>query len=127
MNPYDNAYELAQAIQSLEQFQELKTVRSRIEHEASTLHMLQDYRTRQWDIQAKQLQGQDISSEEKASFEKMTEVVSMNRDVKKYLELEMYFNTVLMDIYGILSKAVGDATLPHPWANEVDEEEGTEL
>lgn len=122
MNPYDSGYEFAQTIRSMEQFKELNEVRARIEHDPSTLHMLQDYRTRQWDIQTQQLQGLTLSTDEKESFDKLTEVVSMNRDVRKYLELEAYFNNVLMDIYGILSKAVSEATLPHPWIQEMTED-----
>jgi cell fate (sporulation/competence/biofilm development) regulator YlbF (YheA/YmcA/DUF963 family) len=122
LNPYDTAHELAQTIQSTDQYKELMKVRSSIEKDSATLHMLQDYRTRQWDLQAKQLQGQTLSSDEREAFEKLTEVVSMNQDVKKYLELETYFNNVLMDIYGILSKTVSNAALPHPWINDVSED-----
>jgi cell fate (sporulation/competence/biofilm development) regulator YlbF (YheA/YmcA/DUF963 family) len=115
VSPYDKAHELACEIQASEQFKELQDVRARIEQTPSQLQVLQDFRQRQWELQTKQLRDENISEQETLDFQKLSEVVGMNADVSKYLELEYYLNRVLMDIYGILSKAVADAAFPFPW------------
>ncbi|MCL6453298.1 MAG: YlbF family regulator [Alicyclobacillus sp.] len=112
MNPYDKAHELARAVQALPQYQELRDLRRRIEGDPATLRMLQDFRGRQMELQAKQWMGQEIPAAEAETLRKLAEVVSLNRDVSQYLELEGYLERVLSDVQEILMKTLADAMLP---------------
>ncbi|WP_067922778.1 YlbF family regulator [Alicyclobacillus shizuokensis] len=123
MNPYDRAHELAKEIRNSEVFRRLKDARERIEQDPSTLHMLQDFRLREWELQTKIIDGQELSQEEKDNLARLAEIVRLNRDVSEYLEAERQLTVMLMDIQDILSKVVEDALLPHPGLGDTKENE----
>lgn len=128
MNPYDKAYELADSLRSSSQYTEMKQVRQRIEREPGTLQMLQDFRKRQWDIQSRQWMGQTVSLTEQEQFERLTEVVARNSNVSKYLELESYFQRLLMDVNEIVGRVISEVSyeipLPDPDVeSDVDSQE----
>ncbi|WP_067932198.1 YlbF family regulator [Alicyclobacillus kakegawensis] len=123
MNPYDRAHELAKEIRSSEVFRRLKDARERIEQDPSTLHMLQDFRLREWEMQTKIIDGQELSQEEKDNLARLAEIVRLNRDVSEYLEAERQLTVMLMDVQDILSKVVEDALLPHPGLGDTKENE----
>ncbi|QSO46796.1 YlbF family regulator [Alicyclobacillus mengziensis] len=114
MNPYDKAYELADSLRSSSQYTEMKQVRQRIEREPGTLQMLQDFRKRQWDIQSRQWMGQTVSLTEQEQFERLTEVVARNSNVSKYLELESYFQRLLMDVNEIVGRVISEVSYEIP-------------
>ncbi|MCL6627916.1 MAG: YlbF family regulator [Alicyclobacillus shizuokensis] len=123
MNPYDRAHELAKEIRNSEVFRRLKDARERIEQDPSTLHMLQDFRLREWELQTKIIDGQELSQEEKDNLARLAEIVRLNRDVSEYLEAERQLTVMLMDVQDILSKVVEDALLPHPGLGDTKENE----
>lgn len=114
MNPYDKAYELAESFRSSSQFTELGQLREKIETNPTTLQMLQDFRKRQWEIQTRQWMGQSVDAAEQEQFERLAEAVSLNQDASKYLELENYFQRLLMDINEILGRVISEVSLEVP-------------
>ncbi|QSO51939.1 YlbF family regulator [Alicyclobacillus curvatus] len=114
MNPYDKAYELADALRTASQYTEMQQIRQNIERDPGTLRMLQDYRKRQWDIQSRRWMGETVSLAEQEQFERMTEVVAQNRDVSKYLELENYFQRLLMDVNEIVGRVISEVSFEIP-------------
>lgn len=120
VNPYDTAHELAKVIRNSEVGRQLKELRDRIEAEPSTLHMLQDFRRREWELQTKLIDGQDLTEEERESITKLSEVVHLNRDVSAYLDAERQLTVMLIDIQNILSGIMDDLVLPHPAQGELE-------
>lgn len=114
MNPYDDAHRLAQNIRNSEAGQRVKAVKDRIERDPSMLKMLNEYRHREWELETKLIDGQELTSEEETSMEKLTEIVRRNKDVMDYLEAERQLTVMIIDIQDILSEAVEDLLLEHP-------------
>ncbi|SFU46668.1 YlbF family regulator [Alicyclobacillus macrosporangiidus] len=114
MNPYDTANALLKDIRSTPEFQRLKEVHDRIAADEATLRMLQDFRAREWEMQAQAMEGKTPSEEERRRFEQLGQVVSLNRDIAEYLALERHVMAVLMDIYQLLGKGLEDGLFPHP-------------
>ncbi|MCL6548081.1 MAG: YlbF family regulator [Alicyclobacillus sp.] len=117
VNPYDKAYELAKSLRESEAYRQLQSARERVQADASTLNMLQDFRSRQLALQAKQLSGQTVTDEERSTLERLAEVVGMNQDVRAYLEAERYFTRVWMDIEKIVAEVADEVLLPPPAAD----------
>lgn len=120
MNPYDIAHELAKVIRNSDVGRRLKDTRDKIEAESSTLHMLQDYRRREWELQTKLIDGQVLTEEERDAITKLSEVVHLNQDVSVYLDAERQLTVMLIDIQNILSGIMDDLVLPHPAQGELD-------
>jgi len=114
MNPYDNAHELARTIRNSDAAQRVKAAKDRIEQDPSTLKMLNDYRHREWELETKLIDGQELTSEEEDSMRKLGDIVRMNKDVTDYLEAERQLTVMIIDIQDILSKALEDLLLEHP-------------
>jgi len=123
MNPYDKAHELARAIEQSPQYSELRDVRQRIEDDPSTFQMLQDFRKRQLELQAKQWMGQTVDAEAQQALGRLAEVVMLNRDVSKYLELENFLQRIVTDVQDILMKSMQGAVLPLPLPGIEEDEE----
>lgn len=121
MNPYDKAYDLERAIRESDAYRELKGARERIESDPTTLQMLQDFRQRQWKLQARQMTGQTVPESDLSTLEKLAEVVQLNKDIRAYLEAEFRVSQLVMDVQRILSNAIDEAMLPVP---DLAEEEG---
>ncbi len=114
MNPYDKAHELARAVRQADAFERAKNARTRIEQDASTLRMVQDFRNRQWELEAKQMMGQQLTVEEQESFSKLASVIELNQDVREYLQAEYQLSVLVADVQRILADTVKEAMLPEP-------------
>lgn len=118
MNPYDNAHELAKDIRNSDVARRIRTAKERIEQDPSTLAMLNSYRRREWELQTKLIDGQELTADEEASMRKLAEVVQLNQDVMDYLDAERQLTVMLIDIQDILSKVIEDLLLEHPGQSE---------
>lgn len=123
MNPYDKAHELAKAIRESDVFAKTASAREQLEADPSALQMVQDFRHRQWELQAKTMMGQTPTEQEQETLTKLAEVVSMNSDVSAYLSAEYQLSVLLSDVQRILGGIVKEATLPEPFGFGEEEAE----
>lgn len=121
MNPYDKAHELARSVVASDAYVKAKAARERLERDPSALRMAQDIRTRQWALQAKVFAGQTPTREEEETLQRLMEVVSLNSDVREYLQAEYQLSVLLADIQRILADAARDAMLPDPMSNDFEQ------
>lgn len=124
MNPYDKAYELAEAVRKSEIVERMRAARQRIEQDTAMFTMVQDFRKRQWELQRRELAGESLREDEQQGLQKLAEVVMLNRDAREYMEAEHQLEVMLWDIQGILAKTTEDSLLPHP-AGQLAEETDT--
>jgi len=124
LNPYDKAYELAEAVRKSEIVERMRAARQRIEQDTATFTMVQDFRKRQWELQRRELAGESLREDEQQGLQKLAEVVMLNRDAREYMEAEHQLEVMLWDIQGILAKTTEDSLLPHP-AGQLAEETDT--
>ncbi len=119
MNPYDKAHELARALKLGDAFTRARNAKDKVEQDAFTLLMIQDFRKRQWELEAKQMMGQQLTEEEQKSFSKLASVIELNQDVREYLQAEYQLSVLMADIQRILADAIKDAMLPEPIGNDI--------
>lgn len=111
MNPYDKAHELAKSIRSWDAYDKASKAKAAIEADSSALQMTKDYLRRQFELQAKQMRGETLTPDELENFQKLSDVVQLNRDVRAYLEADRALQVLLMDIQNILSEVMDDVSV----------------
>lgn len=90
MNVYDKAYELANAIKQLPEYKALKEAYRKINENEQNKKMLEDFKKKQLEIQAKELSGEKVEPKEKEVLEKLWEILNLNPDISSYLSLEYF-------------------------------------
>lgn len=108
MNPYDKAHELARAIRSHETFQSLLQAKQRLEKDAQAKKMVEDFRRRQWEWEAKRMTGQEICEAEQKQMQQMQEALALVSAARDYLQAEYQFSVFFSDVQKILADAVQD-------------------
>ena len=106
MTVYDLAHELARNLTSTKEFQEFKKAREKLDRDQQAKKMLEDFRKKQFQVQAIKLSGKSADEEEK-KLQNLYQIVSYNTTVNNYIEAETRFATLMSDIYNIIEKALG--------------------
>lgn len=106
MNVYDKAHELARALSASKEYRDYKAAKGRIEQDETTKRMLRDFKKRQLQLQAAYLSGRQPDEKELDTFKKLSELIQHSPDISNFLQAEYRLNTLMSDIYKILSEAV---------------------
>ncbi|BFH70045.1 hypothetical protein J27TS7_27860 [Paenibacillus dendritiformis] len=107
MSVYDQAHELARALQQSEEAKDVETAMQAIEADADSKRMLDDFRLRQMEMQQKMMTGEMPEQSELDKMEKLYEVISMNTEIAKLFEAERRLAVVIQDVNKIVSDALG--------------------
>lgn len=103
VNPYDKAHELARALQESEPFRHVRDVRAKIRQDADAERMLNDFRKRQREWQAKLLGGES-SEDEAKQIEKLYDVVTLHPLIRELFEAERRAMVLMDDVYRIVGE-----------------------
>lgn len=103
---YDTAYKLAQEIKSCDEHKEYIAALEKVKANETTMALLKDYHKMQVEIQSMMYtSNKDDAVIEK--FQKIGELLQMNKEASDFLIAEYKLNTVIGDIYKILADAAG--------------------
>lgn len=106
MNPYNCAHDLARALAESQEYRQYEEARKKLETNQENLKMVQDFRVKQLEIQQAQVMGQNVDERIK-QLEPFFKVLSMNPAINEFLQVEMRFSQMMMDIQKIIGEAVG--------------------
>ncbi|WP_313996279.1 YlbF family regulator [uncultured Paenibacillus sp.] len=106
MNVYDKAYELAKAMRESQEAKELKEARNRVNADSDAKRMLDDFRSRQRELQQKMMGGEEPQAEDMEKLNKLYEVLSLNPLIHKLFEAERRFTVIFDDVNRIMSEAI---------------------
>lgn len=107
MSVYDQAHELARALQQSDEAKAVETAMKAIEADADSKRMLDDFRVRQMEMQQKMMTGEMPEQSELDKMEKLYEVISMNTEIAQLFEAERRLAVVIQDVNKIVSDALG--------------------
>ncbi|MDG0874608.1 YlbF family regulator [Paenibacillus thiaminolyticus] len=107
MSVYDQAHELARALQQSGEAKAVETAMKAIEADADSKRMLDDFRLRQMEMQQKMMTGEMPEQSELDKMEKLYEVISMNSEIAELFEAERRLAVVIQDVNKIVSDALG--------------------
>ena len=106
MNVYDEAHNLARAIKEsaeYKEYAELKETASRNEEIAA---MLNDYRAKQFELQAKQLAGEEMGPDMMEQIQSLSQIIMKDPLALQYVQAEAKFTLLVNDVFGILGEVI---------------------
>ena len=106
MNIHDEAHNLARAIKEspeYRQYTELKETASRNEELAA---MLNDYRAKQFEMQAKQMIGEDLGPELMEHIQSLSQIIMKDPLAMQYVQAEARFTLLVNDVFRILGEVI---------------------
>lgn len=106
MKVYDTANQLAKEIKDSNEYIEYKKIKEIILNTPELKQKLDDFTKARYETQVEAMKGQEPSKEQVELMQKLYLQLIQNDVTKKYLEVEMKFNTMLADINKILGEAV---------------------
>lgn len=107
MNVYEEAHSLERAIKESEEYKEFKRLKEKIDAEESLKKMMEDFHSKQLEIQTKQMMGQEVTSEMMQSVQDLYQIIAKDPVAAEYLQAEMRFSVMMQDVYKILGEVVG--------------------
>lgn len=106
MNVYDKAHELARALKAAPEVVEYKAAMEKLNSNPNNKKMVEDFRKKQFDIYSMQVKGIEPSKEQIDAVNNLFNIISLNSEIREFLEAEMRFSRLWQDIIKILGDAV---------------------
>lgn len=106
MNVHDEAHNLARAIKEsaeYKQYAELKEAASQNEELSA---MLNDFQAKQFEIQAKQMIGEELGSDMMEQIQSLYQILMRDPLAAQYVQAEMRFSLLVNDVYTILGEVI---------------------
>jgi len=104
MNVHDRAYELAKAIKESSEYKDMLEIRSKINQDASSKNLLEDFRSRQNELQQKMAAGEMPPEAEMEQLQKLYDVLALNPAIKQLFDAERRLSIVLEDVQRIIAE-----------------------
>ncbi|MEC9488207.1 MAG: YlbF family regulator [Halanaerobium sp.] len=123
MNPYDAAHSLVKSIKYSSQYKEYLEAREKLAANSRAREMIKDMQKKQFALQQKLMQGQQLTEEEEQQMQKLQEIVLMHDTAREYLAAEHQMMILLADVQKIFSDGI-DLGLTDGDGDEADENNG---
>ena len=107
MNVYDQAHGLAKAINLSEEFKQYDRTKQLVAQNPELDKMLKDFQQKQFELQAKQMMGEQMTQEDMAQIQQLYAIMTRDPLAAQYFEAEMRFSLMMKDVYEILGEAIG--------------------
>ena len=107
MNVYDQAHQLAKAIQESEEFKHYKNAEDMLKTKPDLEKMMNDFQAKSVEMQLKQMSGEQPSAEDMQMIQQLYGIVAMDPLAASYMESEMRFSIMMKDVYEIIGEAIG--------------------
>ena len=88
-------------------YKEFKRLKEKIDAEESLKKMMEDFHSKQLELQTKQMMGQEVTSEMMQSVQDLYQIIAKDPVAAEYLQAEMRFSVMMQDVYKILGEVVG--------------------
>ena len=111
MNVYSEAHNLAKSIRESEEFKQYDAVKKMVSGNPAISEMLNDYQTKQQELQMKLMTGEASPEHSNAHLQELYGIMMKDPLSAQYLQCEMRFTMMMSDVYKILWDVVG-AKLP---------------
>nr|WP_205828599.1 YlbF family regulator [Brevibacillus laterosporus] len=101
---YDKAHELARAIKDSDEYKTFLTAQQNVSADPDASRMLADFRQKQFELQMKQMSGQEVGQEDIEQIQKLYETVQIHQDIRKVLEAERVLGQIMEDVNRIIAE-----------------------
>jgi len=107
MNVYDSAHTLAQAIKASGEFMQYDALKKQVDANPQLSQMIQDVQKKQFELQAKQMMGEEVDANAMAQVQQLAAVMMRDPLAMQYMQAQMRFSIMMNDVYKIIGEAVG--------------------
>ena len=97
----------SRVIKESEEYKEFKRLKEKIDAKESLKKMIEDFHSKQLELQTKQMMGQEVTSEMMQSVQDLYQIIAKDPVAAEYLQAEMRFSVMMQDVYKILGEVVG--------------------
>lgn len=108
MYVYDEANNLAKAIQESKEYKEYKRVKEELQNIPEMKTKIDDFEKIRYDVQVMSFQGEKQDEEKMKKLQEMYDILMKEPKIKEYFDIEVRFNIMLADINKIISESVKD-------------------
>lgn len=104
MNVYDQAHQLATAVKGSEEFKQYDAVKKKIEKSPELEKAIKDFMSRQFDIQAYQMMGQEPDQEMIQQMQQLSAALMTDPTAAEFIQCQMRFSMMMADVYKIIGE-----------------------
>lgn len=105
MYVYDEANNLAKAIQQSKEYQEYKKAKEELSTKQEKKKKVEEFEKIRYDIQVMSFQGKE-DPEKMKKLQEMYNILNEDKTIKEYFDIEVRFNIMLADVNKIISESV---------------------
>ncbi len=105
MNVYDQAHQLAAAIKESEEFKQYDSLKKQVEANPELNKAVKDFMTRQFEIQAAQVMGQQVDADAFQQLQQLSAVLMQDPTAAGYLQCQARFTIMMNDVFNIIGEA----------------------
>ena len=107
MYVYDEANNLAKAIQDSKEYKEYKEIREKMEAIPEMKTKIEEFEKIRYDVQVMSFQGKE-DNEKMEKLQQMYDILNKEPKIKEYFDIEVRFNIMIADVNKIISESVRD-------------------
>ena len=107
MYVYDEANNLAKAIQESKEYLEYKKAKEALNSNVEMKTKVDEFEKIRYEVQVMSFQGKE-DPEKMQKLQEMYNILNTNKDIKEYFDIEVRFNIMLADVNKIISESVKD-------------------
>lgn len=108
MYVYDEANNLAKAIQESKEYKEYKRVKEELQNIPEMKTKIDEFEKIRYDVQVMSFQGEKQDEEKMKKLQEMYDILMKEPKIKEYFDIEVRFNIMLADVNKIISESVKD-------------------
>ena len=107
MYVYDEANNLAKAIQESKEYKEYEKAKKDLESNPELKTKVEEFEKIRYDVQVMSFQGKE-DQEKMTKLQEMYDILNKEPKIKEYFDIEVRFNIMLADVNKIISESVKD-------------------
>ncbi len=108
MYVYDEANNLAKAIQESKEYKEYKKAKEELEAIPEMKAKVNEFEKIRYEVQVMSFQGKNQDEEKMKKLQEMYDILMKEPKIKEYFDIEVRFNIMLADVNKIISESVKD-------------------
>ena len=108
MYVYDEANNLAKAIQESKEYLEYKKAKESLNQNLELKQKIDEFEKIRYEVQVMAFQGDKESVEKTLKLQEMYNMLVQDAKIKEYFDIEVRFNIMLADVNKIISESVKD-------------------
>ena len=108
MYVYDEANNLAKAIQESKEYLEYKKAKESLNQNLELKQKIDEFEKIRYEVQVMAFQGDKETEEKTLKLQEMYNMLVQDAKIKEYFDIEVRFNIMLADVNKIISESVKD-------------------